>query len=144
MPKYYKDKTNKKPPYVKPTSHVNVAAKDRTTVSDNKENRSKVSQTEALAEEPNICSQCQTTGRGLVQCECCDLWYCYVCCGISEEALVLLSEAECLHFFCPPCKGEVFNLVNKKTVNLNSSSNDIVSTVTDTISKAIRDLQAAM
>ena len=66
-----------------------------------------------------------------------------MCCGISEEAVVLLSEAECLHFFCPPCEGEVFNLVNKKTVN-NSSSNDIVSTVTDTISKAIRDLQAAM
>ena len=33
--------------------------------------------------------------------------------GITEEALVLLGEVECLHFFCSPCEGEA---VDKKIV----------------------------
>ena len=116
MPKYYKGKNTKKPLYNKPASHKNGAVKGRSAASDTKECRSKVSQMKVInaAAEPNICSQCKVSRRGLVQCECCELWYCNVCCGITEEALVLLGEAECLHFFCSPCKGEVFNLINKK------------------------------
>ena len=61
--------------------------------------------------------------------------------------LTLLGEAEYLHFFCLPCEGRVFNLINKKNGNNSSSylgSSDLLSTVTDTISKAIGDLQTGM
>ena len=96
--------------------------------------------------ELGICSQCQVSGCGLVQCECYDLWYCYVCCGITEEALVLLGEVECLHFFCSPCEGEVFKAIDKKNCEDSPtiSQKDFLSTVTNAISKAINDVQSVM
>ena len=39
-----------------------------------------------------------------------------VCYGITEEALVLLGEVECLHFFCSPCEGEAVLLLTRKIV----------------------------
>lgn len=151
MPKY-KSKNAKKP-YDKSTSHETSAIKGKCAVLDARECRSKESPLQAdppkvvAPVEAGTCSQCQVSGRGLVQCECCDLWYCNVCCGITEDTLVLLGEAECLHFFCPPCEDEVFNLINKKNCEdspITSSQKDILSVVTDTISKAISNLQSAM
>jgi len=101
----------------------------------------------ASREDSNICSQCQASGRGLIQCECCDLWYCNVCCEISDEAFTLLSEAECLHFFCSSCGGKVFNLINKKSPDVSATAgtqSDLLSAVTDTISIATNNIQTAM
>jgi len=59
----------------------------------------------------------------------------------------LLSEAECLHFFCSSCEGEVFNLINKKSPDVSTvacSQSGLLSAVTDTISTAINNLQTAM
>jgi len=97
--------------------------------------------------DSNTCSQCQASGLGLIQCECCDLWYCNVCCEISDEAFTLLTEAECLHFFCSSCEGKVFNLINKKSLDVSTaagSQSNLLSAVTDTISISINNLQTAM
>ena len=152
MPKYKVRNTKK--PYDKPASHENSAHKDKSAVLEAKECHSKESPSQSVTDssklvtplEPGICSQCQVSGCGLVQCECCDLWYCNVCCGITEEALVLFGEVECLHFFYSPCEGEVFQAVDKKNCEDSPtiSQKDLLSTVTDTISKAINDLQSAM
>ena len=146
MPKY-KVKSTKKL-YDKSTSRENSAPKDKCAVHEAKEGHLKEStlQNEAnpskvvTTVESDICSQCQVSGCGLIQCECCDLWYCNVCCGITEEALVLLGVVECLHFFCP-CEGEVFKAVDRKVCEDSSaiSQKDFLSTITDIISKAIND-----
>ena len=154
MPKY-KVKNTKKP-YDKSTSHKNSAPKGKCASLEATECYSKESLLQTKMDsshskvvtpaEPGICSQCQVSGHGLAQCECCDLWYCNVCCGITEETLVLLGEVECLHFLCSPCEGEVFKAVDKKNSEDSPtiSQKDFSSTVTDTISKAINDLQSVM
>ena len=73
---------------------IRSAPKDKCAVLEAKEGHLKEStlQTEAdpskvvTTVESGICRQCQVSGRGLIQCECCDLWYCNVCCGITKEA----------------------------------------------------------
>jgi len=139
MPKY-KNKSIKNPPYDKSKSSNTKGSHSRET--------SQVGIIiNASREDSNICSQCQASGRGLIQCECCDLWYCNVCCEISDEAFTLLSEVECLHFFCSSCEGKVFNFINKKSPDVSAAAgaqSDLLSAVTDTISIAINNLQTAM
>ena len=100
----------------------------------------------ATTVESGICSQCQVSGRGLIQCECRDSWYCNVCCGITEEALVSFGVVECLHFFGPPCEGEVFKAIDRRVCEDSSaiSQKDFLSTITNIISKAINDFQSVM
>ena len=151
MPKYKRKNTKK--PYDRSISYENSTVKGKNAVLDSKEFCSKESPLRADSSEvdtpveSDTSSQCGFSGRGVIQCECCDLWYCNVCCGITEEALVLLGEVECLYFFYPPCEGEVFDVINKKNYkdsSIASSQKDFLSTVTDTISKVISDLQNAI
>ena len=61
--------------------------------------------------------------------------------------LAKLSVCVSISFVRPAKVSEVFNLINKKNDDNSSSNlgtNDILSTVTDTISKAISDLQTAI
>ena len=58
------------------------------------------------------CSQCNDTDNGLLQCECCNLWYYSKCCGISEEALAIIGEFDSLHWYCQPCDVEVSKIIN--------------------------------
>ena len=87
---------------------MNNAVKGKGAASDIKDCRSNLkepttlqsdSSKAAMPVELSTCNRCQVSVRGLVQCECCNLWHCNVCCGITEDPLVLLGEAECLHFF---------------------------------------------
>ena len=135
MPKY-KNKSIKKTPY------------DKSKSSNTKRSRSRQVEivTNASREDSNTCSQCQASGLGLIQCECCDVWYCNMCCEISDEAFTLLSEAR-VHFFCSSCEGKVFNLINKKSLDVSTaagSQSNLLSAVTDTISISINNLQTAM
>ena len=66
------------------------------------------------------CSQCNDGDNVLLQCECCNLWYCTKCCGISEEALAIVGEFGSLHWYCQPCDMEVSKAIN---TGLSSSSN---------------------
>ena len=66
------------------------------------------------------CSQCNDGDNGLLQCECCNLWYCTKCCGISEEALAVIGEFDSLQWYCQPCDIEVSKAIN---TGLSSSSN---------------------
>ena len=58
------------------------------------------------------CSQYNGSDNGLIQCECCNLWYCSKCCGISEEALAIIGEFDSLHWYCQPCDVEVSKAIN--------------------------------
>ena len=65
--------------------------------------------------EPGICSQCQVSGRGLVQCEYCDIWYCDVYVELLKKLWYYLVKLN-VFIFCSPCEGEVFKAVDKKIV----------------------------
>jgi len=64
------------------------------------------------------CSQCRDSSHGLLQCECCDLWYCSGCSKILEETMNVIGEVNSLHFFCLPCELEVFKLINKNSASI--------------------------
>jgi len=59
--------------------------------------------------QTEYCSQCQDTSHGLLQCKCCDLWYCGGCSGIPEQTVNVIGEVDSLHFFCSPCEVKILN-----------------------------------
>ena len=86
MPKY-KNKGQKKPYNVAQSRVHNV--KDKvSTLNANNAIPLQTPQTTKVFK----CSQCNDGDNGLLQCECCNLWYCSDCCGISEEALAIIGE----------------------------------------------------
>lgn len=143
MPKQQKGKGRVK--QSTPYNRTSKTSEDDTSKASENEGDTRTSENDH-EDEPGICNQCQASGRGLIQCECCDLWYCNLCSGITEEALVLLGDIECLHFFCFPCEGEVFKAVDRKGYEVSPviSQKDFLSTVTNTIFKAISELQSVM
>ena len=66
------------------------------------------------------CIQCNDSDNGLLQCECCNLWFCTKCYEIPEEALAIIGEFDSLHWYCQPCAVEVSKAIN---TGLSSSSN---------------------
>ena len=56
------------------------------------------------------CSQCNDSDNGLLQCKCCNLWYCSKCCGISEEALAIIGTYNGI--YCQPCDVQVSKIIN--------------------------------
>jgi len=90
----YKNKKAKKP-YDKCTSASNSKRLD-TGVQESSKDSEKVDSFQPLQAES--CSQCRDTSRGLLQCECCDLWHCGGCCGIPEQTMNVISEVDSLHF----------------------------------------------
>ena len=91
MPKY-KNKGQKKPYNV---AHSRV--KDKVLELD--ANKWAPLQTPQTAEA----FKCSDSDNGLLQCKCCDLWYCSKCCAISEEVLTIIGEFDSLHWYCQPC-----------------------------------------
>ena len=94
----YKDKGQKKPYNVAHSRVHNVKNKVLTLDA----NKWAPLQTPQTAEAFN-CSQCNDSDNGLLQCKCCDLWYCSKCCAVSEEALTIIGEFDSLHWYCQPC-----------------------------------------
>ena len=103
MPKY-KNKGQKKP-YNASQSRIQNAKEKVSTLNANKGSTTQV--TEVLK-----CSQCDDGDSGVVQCECCTLWYCSKCCGIPDEALAIIEDFDSLHWYCQPCVVEVSKAIN--------------------------------
>jgi len=140
MPKINKNKKAKKP-YEKSSSSNNAKSSSSGAQEPPKESE-QVDSSQSIQAE--CCSQCRDSSRGLLQCECCNLWYCGGCSGIAEETMNVIGEIDCLHYFCSPCKLEVFKLMNNgESANLSSCETAVseVSVVTSAITAAIKDFQ---
>ena len=103
----YKKKISKKP-YEKSQSIVHNTKK-KVVLPKTSELNVEVIQS-ALQVESSSCSQRQCSDGDLLQCECCNLWHCSKYCQISDEAIAIIEEVDSIHWFCQPCKIEVFNL----------------------------------
>ncbi len=91
---------------------------------------------------PLSCSQCQNTVSGFIQCESCNLHYYPKFCGISEEALSIIGDIESLHWFCQPCKVEVFKVVS--STSSGATQEAIISTVAEQFKNVIQETKECL
>jgi len=77
---------------------------------------------------------------GIVQCECCALWWCSKCCGIPDEALAIIGDLDYLHWYCQPCDVEVSKAINaSQSESLGATENPQIS-----IAQQIEALQSQL
>jgi len=141
MPKINKNKKAKKP-YEKSSSSSNSKSSSSEAQEPPKETEKGDSSRVLQAE---CCSQCRDSSHGLLQCECCDLWYCSGCSGISEETMNVIGEVNSLQFFCLPCESEVFKLINKNSASI--TNQELITcnmTAAITVAIMIKGLQDAL
>ena len=56
------------------------------------------------AEDNCTCSQCSKSVEQLLECECCEQWYCCACQNVCDKMFAVLHEFKSLHWFCAKCE----------------------------------------
>ena len=56
------------------------------------------------AEDNCTCSQCSKSVEQMLECECCEQWYCCACQNVGDKMFAVLDEFKSLHWFCAKCE----------------------------------------
>ena len=50
------------------------------------------------------CSQCSKSMEQMLECECCEQWFCCTCQNVCDKLFAVLCEFKSLHWFCVKCE----------------------------------------